>query len=342
MSDENMIGEYKLLGPFQSKNAGFCRWTFAEKDKKKYFIKELFDPIYPIDDSISEELKSKIKEECKLYERQKIKIYKQINEASDGNLVRIEEFFRYGSHYYLIMEKVVDSKICVSDMARFPLEERMTFLLVLSHSMMLLEKAGIVHADLKEENIILYRTPKGKCVGKIIDFDCAFSESSPPSQDEELGGDQVYISPEYLRFLFNEEVKLTSKMDVFSLGILFHQCLTGKLPEYDNDEYGCIAEAVLDASEIKLSFEISSDMQVLIRKMLDADPDKRPRCEGVYEYLTQLVFNERTKMVRENPVPDIIEIPYLKPKEKAEEKNESNVSMNKYFHMPDSKNINDR
>ena len=46
---EDVMNEYELLAPFQNKNAGFSRWTYAVKDKKAYFLKEFLNPVYPME-----------------------------------------------------------------------------------------------------------------------------------------------------------------------------------------------------------------------------------------------------------------------------------------------------
>ena len=292
------IGGYTLLKPLQNKNAGFSRWTFAEKDGKEFFIKELLDPLYPVDEELSEKIKSDMLNICNEYECEKVKIFSAINKSSDGNLVRIRDFFRYDAHYYIVTEKIEESAIKLADVQKLPYESKLFLCLSLAHSLCALAEAGIVHGDIKDTNVILKRTEKGKIIGKVIDFDGAFFEDAPP-EDEGIVGDQVYISPEVLKYLFDGEDSLSCKMDVFALGILFHQYFTGSVPDYNREEYDCLAEALLEGDETtRLSGELNPDVGYLIRDMLMKDPGSRIDIKEVFERLSKLVVIKNEKEPR--------------------------------------------
>lgn len=297
---EDILNGYALVAPFQNKDAGFCRWTFARNSYVEYFIKEFLDPVYPTDDSLSEKMKQSIIRNCDEFQEKRKKLYQTINDVSDGNLVRIKEFFRYDSHYYITTEKVQSAKLTVKDVSKLPVADKLLLCAGIAHSMMMLEKAHIVHGDIKETNIILQRTAKGKIVGKIIDFDGAFFENNPPESEDDLGGDQVYLSPEALMFMCGEDVELTCKMDVFALGILFHQYITGEMPVFNTSEYDFICEAVLDDAEIRLYSSLGNELSDLIRKMLLADPKERISISEVFKSIDRVInpnanFEEKTK-----------------------------------------------
>lgn len=94
-----------------------------------------------------------------------------INNVSDGNLVRISEFFRYDSHYYIATERVVSPKMSFQKMQEIPFMDRMLLCKTIAHAVKQLHSAHIVHADIKEANILLKKTATYKYVGKIIDFE---------------------------------------------------------------------------------------------------------------------------------------------------------------------------
>lgn len=283
-----VMNQYELLAPFQNKSAGFSRWTYATKDNKQYFIKEFLDPVYPDENSLSLDLRKQRIRDCEDYEQKKKHLYEEINIASDGNLVRIEEFFRFDSHYYISTERIIGQSIPIKVMPTLPFENRFLLCKTIAHSVMKLHQAHIVHADIKESNILLKQTKTGKLAGKIIDFDAGFFESDPPRYEDELVADSVYLAPEACQFICGDSVKLTCKIDVFALGLLFHQYLTGSMPGFDDSEYDYAFDAVLDGQELCVSAGLSLPLQRMIKGMLEGDPKKRLTMENVYSIFQEL------------------------------------------------------
>ena len=282
---EDMINQYKLLAPFQNKNAGFSRWTYAVKEGKTYFLKEFLNPVYPMGDSISSALQKQRIKDCQEYQDKKKRLYEAIHQASDGNLIQIHEFFRYDSHYYIATQRIDAQKLSPEDVAALPAEQRVLLCKTIAHGVKKLHEAHVVHADIKETNILLKQTKTGNLVGKLIDFDCSFFENAPPQSEDELGGDQVYLAPEACQFICGEEAELTCKLDVFALGILFHQYFTGKMPGFDTSEYDYAFEAVLDDQELILSQKLPQKLRRMIGGMLEQDPKKRLSMDQVFNIL---------------------------------------------------------
>lgn len=237
---------------------------------------------------MSIDLRNRRIKDCEEFETKKKKLYDTINNASDGNAVRIFEFFRYDNHYYIATERIVGQKIPIPAMMAVPYDNRFLLCKTLAHAMMKLHQAHIVHADIKENNVIIKQTKHGRFVGKIIDFDASFFENDPPQYEDELGGDQVYLAPEACQFICGEDVKLTSKIDVFALGLLFHQYLTGKLPGFDTSEYDYAFDAVLDGQKLIIAPELHPRLQKMINEMLECDPEKRLSMEEVYSVFEEM------------------------------------------------------
>lgn len=276
---------YELLEPFQNKNAGFSRWTYALRDNKIYFLKEFLDPIYPMAEDLSEEFVKESILACKEYEEKKKRLYHAVNLAADGNIMRVHEFFRCDSHYYISTLKVDGEYVSLDEIKNASEEDKILLWKTLMHSLKNLHAYEIVHSDLKLSNVLVCKSVTGKYVAKLIDFGCSFFESDPPESDEELGGDQVYLAPEIFLFMCGEPVELTCKADVFSLGLLLHELYTGKLPEFDHTEYDYAYEAILDGQELLVSEEISPIYRYLIRNLLLKDPEERMDLETACKIL---------------------------------------------------------
>jgi serine/threonine protein kinase/CheY-like chemotaxis protein len=84
---------------------------------------------------------------------------------------------------------------------------------------------GIVHRDVKPENIILVPTRGGRDHVKIIDFGIALAEPAPPSsEDAAVCGTPHYMAPE------QGEGTATPSSDLYSVGVMLFQMLAGGLP----------------------------------------------------------------------------------------------------------------
>lgn len=269
-------------------NSGYAKWGFAYKDGREVFIKEFLTPTYPVDETVlsPRQIESK-RAICRDFEMKKRKFYNVLNRCSTGNIITVDDFFRFENKYYMVTEKIDTETIRPEEISRLPYEQKFLILKILLHSIHALHENGIVHGDLKPANILFKRTRKDFFTAKIIDFDSSFLENDPPVMgEEELQGDQVYLSPEALLFIMEQNEVLTHKVDVFTLGILFHQYLCGELPGYNTYEYDYICEAVLDDSPISLSYTIPEYIRDIIRSMLNKDPERRPDVSEIFEKLT--------------------------------------------------------
>ena len=280
------IGSYKLTDSLTNQNAGYSVWGFGKKNGKDFFIKQFVDQKYPANDTVSspERLARKIKD-CERFEKRKKALYKTINENSDGNVVRIEEFFRIESKYYISMQKINSLNWSFNDVSKLPLGEIKRLCAIISHGVASLHKGRIVHADLKPDNVLFMKTPFGYTTAKIIDFDSGFLETDPPGPGETIVGDFHYFSPEACRNIWGEEVSLTCKMDIFALGILFHQFFSGELPSFNTEENTYSGEAVAKGEALALSPKIPKSIRKLLKRMLNDNPEKRPDAMEVYNSL---------------------------------------------------------
>ncbi len=283
----DVLNGYELTTPFQSQNAGFSRWTFAVRRGKNYFLKEFIDPVYPDEESLSPKLRTQRIEDCAEFVKKKKKLYTAISRAADGNLIPVFEFFRCDSHYYVSSVRVSEEKIPMEEIAKLPLEDRVLLCCTAAHSVMKLHEEHVVHADIKDSNVMLQRTATGKLCAKIIDLDCSFFEEDPPRTEEELGGDQVYLAPEACQLICGDPIDLTCKVDVFALGLLFHEYLTGEHPKYDKTQYDYAHEVVLDGNQLELSDELPCPLKTLLEQMLVCDPAERCGMREVFETLSQ-------------------------------------------------------
>ncbi len=212
-----------------------------------------------------------------------------LNENSDGNAVRVEEFFRIESKYYISMRKIESLHWDFTDVAKLPCDEIRRLCAIIAHGVASLHKGRMIHADLKPDNVLFMKTDAGHATAKIIDFDSGFLETDPPAPGETIVGDFHYFSPEACRSIWGEEVALTCKMDIFALGVLFHQYFTGELPGFNTEESTYSGEAAAKGEVLVVSDKLSDDVQELLTKMLNNDPEERPTAMEVFNALRGIV-----------------------------------------------------
>ena len=86
--------------------------------------------------------------------------------------------------------------------------------------------AGIVHRDVKPENIFLVRDDDNE-IAKVLDFGIAqHATSEPNGSNRSILGTPFYMSPEQV----SGATRLDHRSDLFSLAVIVYQCLTGELP----------------------------------------------------------------------------------------------------------------
>ncbi len=281
-----IINGYTLTTELTNANSGFSKWAFATKNGKHYFIKELIQPVYPMDKSVmSDAMFQEKRKYCAAFEQKFKDYFNRINTASRGNLVRIEEFFRCDSRYYLVSEKIHFEGVTIEGIAASSELRRRLLLNTVAHCFYDLHTAGIVHFDVKPNNIMVKRTMNGNFTAKVIDFDSGFLKGNVPD-DEEIGGDLVYLAPETFMAICGEDVEPDEKADIFALGLIFHQYYCGTLPPYDESEYDYPYEAALDTGKLEPDrSKIPAEIADIIAAMLDTDPTKRPSAAEILQTL---------------------------------------------------------
>lgn len=286
-TETKKIWIYELLTPLTNRNSGFSKWGTAIKEGKKYFIKEFLSPIMPDETSpLSQALREEKCLEAYQFYKEKSELYAAIRSADNGNIVYIRDFFSWQSHFYITTEFVETNGISWGFIHELPLEKIELILKVLVYSVSRLHEKKIIHGDLKPDNILIKETVDGFFTVKLIDFDSSMFEGSCLESNDDIQGDTVYLAPEAFLGIIGENCVLTTKVDIFALGIIFHQYLSGLFPFF-SDEYDYLYEAVLDGAKYTISPDIPEKYRLLISKMLTRNPEERPNLNEVLCWITE-------------------------------------------------------
>lgn len=150
---------------------------------------------------------------------------------------------------------------------------------------------GIVHRDIKPGNIMLLKNGKVK----VTDFGIAKAVSSSMTKTGIILGTPNYMAPEQI----NGE-QLDGRSDIFSLGVVFFQLLTGKLPFHSKT----IAELFYQITQVKhpspraINPKVLKQCEQLIDKAMEKDPEKRFKRAGDFaKYLK--ILGEKIDMMIE-------------------------------------------
>lgn len=275
------INGYQLLENWST--SGSCRWSYAQKNGRQWFIKQFMAPKYKrIEDGISAKKVEASRKRCEAFREAQTALYNQIKEANTGNIVAVDSFFSFDSMFYAVTERVDISSVSAEDVARMEHDRKMILLKVLTHSINSLHKHGVVHADLKPDNVLIKKTKMGYTL-KLIDFDASFLESHP-KRGEQICFDASFVAPETITAYNDESVSLTSKIDIFALGLLFHLYYSGKMPEIPK-KYSNTCGAVCDGILPKIHASTPDWLRRLIKDMLSLNPNNRPDSEQVFQAL---------------------------------------------------------
>ncbi|WP_127503717.1 serine/threonine-protein kinase [Actinoplanes solisilvae] len=125
----------------------------------------------------------------------------------------------------------------------------------------------VVHRDIKPANVML--TPSG---AKVLDFGIAASAGVPDDPSMPVMGTPAYVAPE----LF-EGHPSTPASDMFALGTLLHQCLSGRLPwRADSPTELVHAQRYLDPDPLPELDNLPPEVEDLVSRCLNRDPLERP------------------------------------------------------------------
>lgn len=159
-------------------------------------------------------------------------------------------------------------------------------------------RAGIVHRDIKPDNIFLHKTHDGEMV-KVVDFGIAkFLDKSSGMIDLQnltiqgiVLGTPMYMSPE--RF---SNMPYDGRSDIYSIGIMFYQMISGSPPFDMTGAGGIFNLAILHLSKTPESLKILDPdvppvIDDIIRRLLSKEPQCRPTAEELAQELQKLLRN---------------------------------------------------
>ncbi len=260
------IGAYECLTAMAPAGSGSARWCVAERDGRRYFLKQFLSPVSA--NAAYRSVRELQAARCAAFEKRKRRLYEALGCVPGGGAVPVADFFLLGGHYYAASEYIENMRTLEEARGYAPRFKRAA-LYGLARALSRLHAQGVVHADLKPEHILVERAGDAVRV-RLIDFDSGFLEGEPP---DEIEGDPLYMAPEaYLR-MRGENVPVTRAADTFALGVLTHWLWAGGPPR---TRAAYPYEAALEGGSLAFSADVPLPYRWQIKRMLAADPATRP------------------------------------------------------------------
>ncbi len=132
---------------------------------------------------------------------------------------------------------------------------------------------GVVHRDLKPDNVLLMKSAGGKTLVKVVDFGIAKILDAPPlTASQHIFGTPGYIAPEYI-----QSVHIDGRADIYSLGVILYEMITGSLPfdyEYPAD---LLAKHLQEKPQppSERTANVDADLERIIMRCLEKNPANR-------------------------------------------------------------------
>jgi serine/threonine-protein kinase len=255
-------GKYRLIHPLGIGGMGTV-WRAEHQDLRQQVAIKLLDARGPNADRAVRRFQREAQIAASIHHR---------------NIVYISDFGSGGGEPYLVMELL----------AGVPLSERMVvgeplgagaFLRMMEEALLGLaavHAAGVVHRDMKPENIFLVRSSDGSSFPKLLDF--GVSRSTERNQGHTITREGVvmgtpeYVSPEQAR---GKAADIRS--DIYSLGVVMYEALAGRLP-FQADNPADLIVSVLNAHPVPLSSfrpDLGEPLSELVQKAMAREPDQR-------------------------------------------------------------------
>ena len=199
------------------------------------------------------------------------------------NAVAVTDFGQTVDGYvYIVMELLLGRTLREVLAKEAPLDSAraVSLMLQVSDAVAAAHAAGVIHRDLKPANIFIVQNPDLPSVVKVLDFGIAKLAADSLDEDDPtltligaMIGTPRYMSPEQC-----DGAELTPAADVYSMGVILYEMLTGSVPFSGTSP---IAIAVKHASEPprkprEIVSAIPEDLESVVLQALEKRPEDRP------------------------------------------------------------------
>ncbi len=225
---------------------------------------------------------------------------------SNPNIVAVYDVSHSDENEYIVMELVdgITLKQYMEKKGPLPWREALHFTKQIARALGHAHERGIIHRDIKPQNIMLLRDG----TIKVADFGIAALENEIHESNGEAIGSIHYIAPEQARGLLPD-----TRSDLYSLGVVMYEMLTGQLP-YTGETLGEIAIKHMNADPVpprQIIPEIPEELETVTLKAMCADMERRYQNAG--ELLQDLDTFTQNRLRQQEEEAEKLETPEVAP-----------------------------
>ncbi|KAF9665133.1 hypothetical protein SADUNF_Sadunf16G0090400 [Salix dunnii] len=206
------------------------------------------------------------------------------------NIIRLHDIIKAPGRIHIVLEycKGGDLSMYIQRHGRVPEATANHFMQQLAAGLQILRDNNLIHRDLKPQNLLL-STSDNNAVLKIADFGFARS-LQPQGLAETLCGSPLYMAPEIMQLQ-----KYDAKADLWSVGAILFQLVTGKTPYTGNTQMELL-QNIVKSTQLQFPLDnkdLSSNCKDLCQKLLRCSPAER--LLGVHkmdQMMERLTFEE--------------------------------------------------
>lgn len=193
-----------------------------------------------------------------------------VAQLSHPNIVSVYDVSRGGDTEYIVMELIdgITLKQYMEKRGQLNWRESLHFITQIMRGLSHAHSRGIVHRDIKPQNVMVLRDGSVK----VADFGIACLENSAQTLTQEALGSVHYISPEQAR-----GERTDARSDIYSSGVVMYEMLTGRLP-FEGDSAVSVAIQHLSAVPLpprELNGEIPAQLELICMKAMTPDLSRR-------------------------------------------------------------------